>query len=125
MNENDAFAVVHTSEASASIVSVAGEIDMLTAPRLRDALVHAIEQLRRSPLIVDLSAVTFLSSGGLALLVEAHTLAAEHAVELRVVTGTSRLVVHPMEITGITELMPTFPDLEAAIGRPDGGLATG
>lgn len=125
MNENDSFAVVHTSEGPASIVSVTGEIDMLTAPLLREAVVHAVEELRRSPLVVDLSEVTFLSSGGLALLVEAHTLAAEHSVELRVVTGSSRLVVHPMEITGISDLVPTYPDLAAALGAAEGGLATG
>lgn len=125
MNESDSFAVVHTSQGSASIVSVTGEIDMLTAPRLRAALVHAIEELRRTPLVVDLSRVTFLSSGGLALLVEAHTLATEQSVAIRVVTGASRLVVHALEITGVADLLPTYPDLAAALDPPAGELATG
>lgn len=34
---------------------------------------------------------------------------------LRIVIGSSRLVVRPIEITGLAELVSVYPDLESAI----------
>ncbi len=62
-------------EAGAVVVSVAGEIDMLTEPRLRDALHDALARAADGTLVVDLTEVSFFSSTGIAALVEIHTLA--------------------------------------------------
>ena len=54
------------------VLSLAGELDLATAPALRDALRRAVE---RSPkrLVVDLAEVTFVDSTVLGALVEARS----------------------------------------------------
>ena len=80
-----------------------GEIDCLTAPVLRLALLSAV----RPPctrIVVDLAAVTFLNSAGLTVLAEAHHLARTEGMELTV-RGGGRAVVRPLQITGLWELL--------------------
>jgi anti-sigma B factor antagonist len=80
-----------------------GEIDCVTAPVLRLALVSAL----RPPcirIVVDLAAVTFLNSAGLTVLAEAHHLARADGIDLTV-RGGSRTVVRPLHITGLWELL--------------------
>src|SRR2546423_4848701 len=52
----------------AVVLHVAGEVDVFTAPQLREALVGAIEQGSRD-VVVDLQGVDFLDSTGLGVLV--------------------------------------------------------
>jgi len=95
------------------LVTVAGEIDMVTTPRLRSYL---REQLTRagSMLVVDLRAVEFLGSSGLAVLVETLDGARERGVALRLVCD-SREVVRPLEATGLTDLFEIHHDPDAAL----------
>jgi anti-sigma B factor antagonist len=51
-----------------TIVAVTGEVDIATAPSLRAALAGVPAD---APLVIDLSAVTFMDSTGLAILLEA------------------------------------------------------
>jgi anti-sigma B factor antagonist len=50
-------------------LSVAGEVDMATAPRLRDALVQLAADHPGATAVVDLDGVSFLDSLGLGVLV--------------------------------------------------------
>src|SRR4030081_410208 len=52
----------------AVVLHVAGEVDVFTAPQLREALVGAIEEGSRD-VVVDLQGVDFLDSTGLGVLV--------------------------------------------------------
>ena len=52
-----------------TVVSVAGEIDMVTAPKLRECLLTT-----EGNVIVDLSAVSFFDSSGIAALVNTRNL---------------------------------------------------
>ncbi|QUQ66689.1 STAS domain-containing protein [Kutzneria sp. CA-103260] len=97
------------------VASVSGELDMLTAPRLR-AVVTA-ELAGCAVLVIDLSGVSFLGSAGLAVLVEAAHEAERQQVELRVV-ATGRTVRRPLEITGLNEVLTTFPSRDDAVGAP-------
>jgi len=102
-----------TDHDGATVVSVAGEVDMVTTPRLNTCLQ---EQLAQSPdrLVVDLSGLSFLGSSGLAVLVESLDDARGRGTDLRLVCS-SREVVRPLEATGLTELFQTFPDLDSAL----------
>lgn len=97
----------------ATVVSVRGEIDMVTTPRLHSCLQ---ERLARTPqrLIVNLSGVGFLGSSGLAVLVECLDDARGRGTDLRLVVS-SREVIRPLEATGLTELFQTYPDVESAL----------
>lgn len=95
------------------LVTVTGEVDMVTTPQLRSYLQ---QQLGRadSILVVDLRAVEFLGSSGLAVLVETLDGAREHGIALRLVCN-SREVVRPLEATGLTELFEIHHDPDAAL----------
>ncbi len=53
-----------------TVVSVAGDLDVLTAPRLRDCLSHVIDDGHHQ-LFVDLTPCEFIDSSGLSALVTA------------------------------------------------------
>jgi anti-sigma B factor antagonist len=79
----------------ANVVTVTGEVDMATAPKLREAIAAA--DLRRGRLVVDLCGVTFLDSAGVAVLFD-H---AAQGLELIVTPGAFIAVV--LEVTGLSQ----------------------
>jgi len=97
----------------ATVVSVRGEVDMVTTPRLHACLQ---DRLSRTPerLVVDMSGLIFLGSSGLAVLVESLDTARTRGTDLRLVCN-SREVVRPLEVTGLTELFQTYSDLNSAL----------
>ncbi|MFC5996391.1 STAS domain-containing protein [Pseudonocardia hispaniensis] len=99
----------------ALVVHVLGEIDTLTAPVLREKL---DEHLPTTPLVVlDLSAVTFLGSAGLAVLVSARDTAEQHGHRLRLVCG-SRIATRALEATGLLTLFDVADGVSEALGAP-------
>jgi len=95
------------------LVTVAGEIDMVTTPNLRAFLQQQLGQVG-SLLVIDMRKVTFLGSSGLAVLVEIRGTARERQVGLRLVCN-SREVTRPLEATGLTELFEIHSDPDAAL----------
>lgn len=83
-------------------LTVVGEVDAFTASRLRPSIASQLEGQPRE-LVLDLSAVEFLGSAGLAVLVEAQKLARERDVALRLI-ATSRAVIRPLQGTGLIDL---------------------
>jgi anti-sigma B factor antagonist len=83
-------------------VSVVGELDAFTAPRLRSVLDTELER-HPSELALDLRGVRFLGSAGLAVLVETQTSADARDIPLRLI-ATTRPVTRPLEVTGLIDL---------------------
>jgi anti-anti-sigma factor len=83
-------------------VTVAGEVDMATAPRLAETLVH----FANGEVTVDISDVTFIDSSGLNALV-----AARRHIERRrsrlIVQGVTPLTRRLFEISGIDAILAT------------------
>lgn len=100
--------VVHRRrpEPGLAVVTVLGEIDLFTAPRLRRALARA----REPTTLVDLAGVTFLAAAGLTVLVAASDEAREHGRQFGVVgaAGTAR---RTLEVSGVAEVVPSYPTL--------------
>jgi anti-anti-sigma factor len=94
------------------ILAVAGEIDLLTADELSEAL--AVEVARTELVVVDLTAVEFLSSSGLAALALAHRAAVEADHELRLVAG-NRVTLRPIQITGLADEIAVFATVADAV----------
>lgn len=106
---------------SATIATVVGEIDISSAPELRAAITDAIQTSTMPVVVIDLGGVTFLGSPGLSALITAEAQAAERGVQLAVVTGGNRIVLRPLQITGLDMSIPiheTLADLEATLGTP-------
>jgi anti-anti-sigma factor len=89
------FRVTSLESDGATIVAVAGEIDLATAPQLRAALTAA-----PGDLTVDLAGVTFMDSSGLGALVAAlkHTVGSGHRFSVR---NETPLVERTMKLTGV------------------------
>ena len=103
------FAMERNRVAGAACVAVAGEVDVETAPRMRDALVEAIADGEQ--VVVDLGAVTFMDSSGLSALVVAQRVAEARGVRLRL-RGVRPRVMRLITITGAhgmfsVETLPT------------------
>ena len=96
-----------------SVVTVAGEVDVATAPALRDRLDQAVRR-EEGPVVVDLLGVTFIDSTGLGVLIGAHRGCAAHGRELRLVIAEPR-ILKVFEITGLTDLFPIDTTLEGAM----------
>jgi anti-sigma B factor antagonist len=104
-----AFAVEQSPIAGAVLLSVRGDVDALTAPRLTEAIFGAVPE-PPSPVIIDLSDVDFLASAGMTVLVTAN----ERIAKLFVVAdgpGTSR----PLTLLGLDRVLALYPTLDEAL----------
>lgn len=94
------------------MVVLDGEVDVYTAPRLKEELVSAIEDGCVN-LIVDLEKVGFIDSSGLGVLVSALRRARERDGVVRIVC-TRDNILKIFRITGLDKVFPVFSDAEEA-----------
>lgn len=99
--------------ASATLLSVIGEIDLWSADRLRDALATAVDPAAPPQVIVDLRAVSFIDSTGLGVLAGALRASRDGAGDLALVVGPGP-VSKVLSVTGMDRVFPIFGDLPAA-----------
>jgi anti-sigma B factor antagonist len=103
------------------VLTVSGEVDLRTAPRLDEAI-HAAARKEPCALIVDLTRVEFLASAGMNLLLAAH----------REITPSARfgVIAHgpatgrPLTMTGIDNVVPVHKTLGDALAPRMCGPAT-
>jgi anti-sigma B factor antagonist len=101
----------------AVVLKVSGDIGIATAPQVTEVVAAILE--RRPPVVVvDLSGASFLSSAGLAALVDLHRRAVPDT-RFRVVARES-VVLRPLELAGLTELLTVRPTLEEALAVDEG-----
>lgn len=96
----------------AIVLTVAGEVDMLSAPRLAQAIQTA-SAAKPGALIVDLSKVDFLASAGMTVLLTAQAEASAPTGFAVVAQGpaTSR----PIKLMGIDSVLPLYSTLDDAL----------
>ena len=103
---------VHTVD-GITIAELAGELDIASAPALRDQLLGLLRP-SSSRLVIDLSRVSFCDASGLAVLVNT-------ARRARLLGGSLHLAaVSPqagrvLEITGLHRHLTSFPTVQAAV----------
>jgi anti-sigma B factor antagonist len=97
--------------AGLTIVGVAGEIDLLTAPDLR-ALLEQVCHKSSGVVIVDLLDVTFLGCAGITALIAARRRLPDGASMPLI--STSQMVEKIFTVTGLTTVFPVFATLEEA-----------
>lgn len=97
------------------VIQVGGEVDMLTSPQLRLAVLDQFEPDSGVELVVlDLDGVTFLGTSGLAVLIEVREAAHTAGVELRLAC-TARRVLRPLTIAGLIPLFDIHDTVERAL----------
>jgi anti-sigma B factor antagonist len=104
-----------------TVLEVGGEVDVYTAPKLRERLAELIDA-GAGKVVVDLDGVDFLDSTGLGVLVGA-------LKRLRAAGGTFGLVCakEPLlkifRITALDQVFPLFDSVEKATGAASGPTA--
>ena len=95
-----------------TVLEVGGEVDVYTAPRLRERLVELVEAGARS-VVVDLSRVEFLDSTGLGVLVGALKRLRAAGGNLALVCGHERLL-KIFRITALDRVFALYDTVDAA-----------
>ena len=102
----------------ATIIAVGGEIDVYTAPKLRDKITELVAA-GVYDIIVDMEAVEFLDSTGLGVLVGGLKKVRAHDGSLELICTQDRL----LKIFRITGLAKVFVIHDSADGAPRGSLS--
>jgi anti-sigma B factor antagonist len=96
------------------VVEVGGEIDVYTAPRLREKIVELVDA-GHYQLVVDMEGVDFLDSTGLGVLVGGLKRVRAHDGSLHIVCTQERLL-KIFRITGLTKVFPIYDTIDEAVG---------
>jgi anti-sigma B factor antagonist len=96
-----------------TVVHVGGEIDVYTAPVLRERLDEHISAGRHN-LVVDLEGVSFMDSTGLGVLVGRLKLVRVNDGTLRLVCSSER-ILKVFSITGLDRVFHIFASVEEAL----------
>ena len=97
------FEVRHESHDGAAVVSARGEIDLVTSPKLRGAL---LDERAQAPLVVlDLREVTFIDSSGLGVIVGQQKRAQERNERFAVAVGESLAVQRILDLSGLVKVL--------------------
>jgi anti-sigma B factor antagonist len=103
----------HYSKDGIEVVNVEGEIDIYTAPRLRELLID-LAGTNNYQLIVNLEKVGFLDSTGLGVLVGGLKRVRAHDGSLDLVCTQER-ILKIFRITGLTKVFGIYQSVDQAI----------
>ena len=104
---------VHSETPGFTVIAVGGEIDVYTAPKLRERLVSLVES-GSYQLIVDMESVEFLDSTGLGVLVGGLKRVRAHDGSLDLVCTQER-ILKIFRITGLTKVFGIHNSVDDAI----------
>ena len=107
-----------TDDSGWHLLPLEGALDVSAAARLREQFADAVTE-GHNHLVVDLSAVTFMDSTGLGVLVGGLKRVRMHDGALRL-TGAGRDVLRLLRITGLDKVLPVYDSVEAAQAAPHG-----
>jgi len=105
------------AEGGWTVVRASGELDVATAPKLRERLTELIDG-GATQLVVDLEDVDFVDSTGLGVLVGGLRRAREGGGEVRLVC-TNHRILKVFEATGLHEVFTIGDSLDAVVA-PEG-----
>lgn len=97
----------------ATLLEVAGELEIYTAPRLQEQIETQLAQGQKT-LIVNLGQVEFIDSTGLAVLNAARVRLRDQGGTLLLICDKER-VLRPFQISGLDHLFSIYPTTAAAL----------
>jgi anti-sigma B factor antagonist len=107
------FSLTETTVDAQVVVAVLGEVDVHSAPELRDRLTE-VSDAGAPTLVVDLTRLAFIDSTGLGALVAARNHATERGTVLKVVCSSERLL-KLFRITGLDGVFAIYPSVALAV----------
>lgn len=96
-----------------TVVEVAGEVDVYTAPKLREVFIDLVAQ-GTYHIVVDMEQVEFLDSTGLGVLVGGLKRVRAHDGTLRLVCTQDR-ILKIFRVTGLTKVFPLHKTVDEAV----------
>ena len=112
------FAIIEQgSEAGHYVIAARGEIDLFTAPELKQVITEAIESGERR-VAIDLSEVSFLDSTALGVLIGAVKRLRSRDGVLTIV-NTDANIAKTFEITGLDQIFTIRPTRDEAVEALD------
>ena len=108
----------HHAKDGIKVIDVQGEIDMYTAPRLRELLIDLVSK-GHYQLVVNLDKVGFLDSTGLGVLVGGLRRVRAHDGSLDLVC-TQQRILKIFRITGLTQVFGIYQTVDQAIAAAKG-----
>ena len=98
---------------AARIIDVSGDVDLYSSPEVREVILAAVNE-KRSPLVVNLEAVTYIDSSGVATLVEGLQLTRGFEGEFRLAALSDR-VREVFELARLEKVFAIFATVDAAV----------
>jgi len=95
------------------IVSVVGELDMATAPRLQDQITDLLDR-GHNRLVFDLAGVSFCDSTGLSVFIRARNNCDDAGGVVRL-AAPQRGVLRILEVSGLVEVLQTYATVDEAV----------
>jgi len=92
-----------------------GDLDIATAPNLREAFEDAFSDGDAEMLVIDLTELNFMDSTGIRLLLEMNDVC-EDADRLRIVNG-SPSVTRILDLTGVRSILPIISPGDDPLAR--------
>jgi len=105
------------------VVVVAGEIDLATVADFREAISDLVAS-GYVHLVIDLSAVTFIDSTGLGVMVGARKKVRDACGSLRLVCTDNR-VLRLLAVTGLTQVLPVHASADEALAVGSDAVVAG
>lgn len=103
----------HRPDGDSMVIEVGGEIDVYTAPKLRERLISLVNE-GHYRLVIDLDKVDFLDSTGLGVLVGALKRVRTQDGSLRLVCSQERLL-KIFRITGLAKVFAIYDTTDSAV----------
>jgi anti-sigma B factor antagonist len=105
---------VEPEDPAVAVLSLAGELDLSTIPRVEGPLFKQLET--HSAVVVDLTALSFIDSSGMGLLIKAFRAGEDRkGGKLHTVIARDSQIERVFRLTGIDRALPLYLDREAAV----------
>ena len=92
-----------------TVIALHGEVDLNESPKAREQILSQLKQNR--PVLVDLSAVEYIDSSGVASLVEGFQLARSQQQEFGLV-GVSKAAMQVLQLARLDKVFPIYDCLD-------------
>jgi anti-sigma B factor antagonist len=102
---------IEDSDGGASIVAIAGELDLSTIRRMEAPLLEQLDQ--RRAVLVDLSRLSFIDSTGIGVLIKAHRVS--NGTPMHVIIGADSQPGRVFQIAGIERALRVYSDRDQAL----------
>ena len=98
----------------ATIFDISGDVDLATSPELRKALLHELREVRMPRVILNLKAVRYIDSSGVASLVEGLKVSRDVGARL-ILFGLSTSVREVLQLSKLVRIFEICENEEQAV----------